>query len=66
MVADIRAAIDSGESNRAADLLIVLRRFLSEHLGVLVLVPSDDRSGPPTLGTEPALGHNSTAREAAV
>jgi hypothetical protein len=31
IVADIRAAIDLGASKRAADLLIVLRLFLSDH-----------------------------------
>ena len=31
IVADIRAALDLGAINRAADLLVVLRLFLSEH-----------------------------------
>ncbi len=31
IVADIRASLDLGASNRAAELLIVLRRFLSDH-----------------------------------
>jgi hypothetical protein len=31
IVADIRAALDLGALNRAADLLVVLRLFLSEH-----------------------------------
>jgi hypothetical protein len=31
IVADIRAAIDLGDPTQAADLLIVLRRFLSEN-----------------------------------
>ena len=31
IVADIRAALDLGAINRAADLLIVLRLFLSDH-----------------------------------
>jgi hypothetical protein len=47
IVADIRAALDLGESKQAADLLIVLRRFLSEHLGTLVLVASRDPDGLP-------------------
>jgi hypothetical protein len=33
MVANIRDAIELGNTIEAADLLIVLRRFLSEHLG---------------------------------
>lgn len=33
IVADIRASLDVGASKQAADLLIVLRRFLSERLG---------------------------------
>ena len=33
IVADIRAALDLGALNRAADLLVVLRLFLSEHPG---------------------------------
>jgi hypothetical protein len=32
IVADIRASLDLGASKQAADLLIVLRRFLSERL----------------------------------
>jgi hypothetical protein len=31
IVADIRAALDLGALNRAADLLVVLRLFLSDH-----------------------------------
>jgi hypothetical protein len=42
IVADIRAALDLGAAKRAADLLIVLRRFLSERLGTLALVPPYD------------------------
>jgi hypothetical protein len=63
MVADIRAAIDLGAPIQAADLLIALRRFISEHLGILVLVPSHDPSGSPKIPANPALVHSSTSRE---
>jgi hypothetical protein len=66
MVADIRAAIDLGALIQAADVLIVLRRFLSEHLGLLVLVPSHDPGGFPKVHAKPALVHSSTSREEAV
>jgi len=38
IVADIRASLDLGASKQAADLLIVLRRFLSERVAVVVVV----------------------------
>lgn len=37
IVADIRASLDLGASKQAADLLIVLRRFLSERVAVVVI-----------------------------
>lgn len=37
IVADIRASLDLGASKQAADLLIVLRRFLSERLAIAVV-----------------------------
>lgn len=37
IVADIRDSLDLGASKRAADLLIVLRRFLSENLTIAVV-----------------------------
>jgi hypothetical protein len=47
MVADIRLALDLGASKRAADLLIVLRCFLSERLGTVIVLESPRRKGRP-------------------
>jgi hypothetical protein len=54
IVADIRASLDLGASKQAADLLIVLRRFLSERVAVVVVrqlrMPSQVVSFPSSAG----------------
>jgi hypothetical protein len=51
IVADIRASLDLGASKQAADLLIVLRRFLSERVAVVVV---RNLRGPPQIVSFPS------------